>query len=169
MSANQQNPAAQLSSFLARFPPPMVTLATRCLSKLRRALPVSHQLVYNYSSSVVVAFGMSERGYEAIVALAVSPRWVRLYLDKSLPDPSGILEGAGAAVRSATITSASDLDRAEIKTLIKAAISRAGVELPRSGTARMIIKSASKRSATKRPATKKSASKKSASKRPAKA
>ena len=47
--------------------------------------PGSYQLVYDYTSSLMVAFSMSERGYEAIVTIAIFPRWVRLYFDKSLP------------------------------------------------------------------------------------
>src|SRR5262249_1408965 len=53
---------------------------------------------------------MSERGYEAIVAIAIFPRWVRLYFDKSLPDPKGLLEGSDAKVRSVTLKAALDLD-----------------------------------------------------------
>jgi hypothetical protein len=69
--------------------------------KLRRAFPGSYQLVYDYSNSLVVAFSMSERGHEAIVAMA--PRWARLYFDKSLPNPEGLLEGSGTKVRSVTL------------------------------------------------------------------
>ena len=87
MNARQPSPNAQLSAFLSRFPPEIVALVKRCLPKLRRAFPGSYQLVYQYSNSLVVAFGMSDRGYEAIVAIAIFPRCVRLYFDKSLPDP----------------------------------------------------------------------------------
>ena len=72
------SPNAQFSAFLSRFPPEIVALVKRCLPKLRRAFPGSTQLVYDYPNSLVVAFGMSERGYEAIVAIAIFPRWVRL-------------------------------------------------------------------------------------------
>src|SRR5687768_7513520 len=92
MTARQPGPNAQFSALLSRFPPEIVALVKRCLPKLRRAVACSYQLVYDYSNSVVVAFGMSERGYEAIVAIAVFPRSVRLYFDKSLPDPNGRLE-----------------------------------------------------------------------------
>src|SRR4051794_5714930 len=102
-------PSAQLSAFLSRFPDEIVALVKRCLPKLRRAIPCSHELVYNYANSVVVAFGMSERGYEAIVAVAIFPNAVRLYLDKSLPDPKGLLQGSGGKVRSVTIKAASEL------------------------------------------------------------
>ncbi len=144
MNPRSPTPSAQLAAFLSRFPPETVALAKRTLLRLRRTLPGSTQIVYDYTKSVVVAFSMSDRGYEAIVALAVEPSRVRLYLDKSLPDPKGLLEGAGTKVRSVTLEAASDLDHADIKALIRAAIKHAGATLPRSGKSRMIIKSGSK-------------------------
>src|SRR5262245_35301390 len=88
---------------------------------------------------------MSERGYEAIVAIAVFPRWVRLYFDKSLPDPKGLLEGSGGKVRSVTLKAASDLDHGDIQGLIQAAIKHSGVTFPRARRTRMVIKSVSKK------------------------
>jgi hypothetical protein len=144
VNARQPSPNAQFSAFLSRFPPEIVALVKRCLPKLRRAFPGSCQLVYDYSSSLVVAFGMSERGYEAIVAMAIFPRWVRLYFDKSLPDPKGLLEGSGSKVRSVTVKAASELDHGDIRALIEAAIEHSGVTFPRTRSTRMIIKSESK-------------------------
>ncbi len=150
MSARQTSPNAQFSALLSRFSPEIVALVERCLPKLRRAFPGSTQLVYNYSNSLVVAFGMSERGYEAIVALAVYPRWVRLYLDKSLPDPGGLLEGSGTKVHSVALKAASQLDHGDIHALIQAAIKHSGVTFPKSRSTRIVIKSSSKKRSPKR-------------------
>ena len=128
---------------LSRFPPEIVALVKRCLPKLRRAFPGSYQLVYAYTRSLVVAFSMSERGYEAIVSIAIFPRWVRLYFDKSLPDPKGLLQGSGTKVRSVTLKAASDLDHGDIHALVKAAIKHSGATFPRIRTSRMVIKSES--------------------------
>jgi len=143
VTARQPSANAQFSAFLSRFPPEIVALVKRCLPKLRRALPGSYQLVYDYSNSLVVAFGLSERGYEAIVAIAVFPGSVRLYFDKSLPDPEGLLEGSGAKVRSVTVKAASDLDHGGIRALIEAAIKRSGATGPHTRSTRMVIKSGS--------------------------
>jgi len=88
---------------------------------------------------------MSERGYEAVVALAIFPRWVKLYFDKSLPDPKGLLEGTGTKVRSVIIKAASDLDHGDIHELIRAAIKHSGVTFPSTRSTQMIIKSESKK------------------------
>lgn len=146
MSTREPNASAQLTKFLSRFPTDVATLAKRCLPKLRRALPGCNQLVYDYAASLVVSFGVSDRGYEAIVALAVQKDRVRLYVDKNTPDPEGLLEGAGGKVRSVTLASAAQLDRGAVHELMQAAIERAGVALPRTGKTRTIVKSdASKR------------------------
>src|SRR5215813_8102825 len=137
MTTRQLSPNAQFSAFLSRFPPEIVALVKRCLPKLRRAFPGSYELVYDYSNSVVVAFGMSERGYEAIVAVAIFPHRVLLYFDKTLPDPKGLLEGSGTKVRSVSLKSASDLDSGDIRALITAAIKHSGVAFPRNGSTRM--------------------------------
>jgi len=145
VTARQHSPNAQFSAFLSRFPAEIVALVKRCLPKLRRAFPVSHELVYDYSHSLVVSFSMSARGYEAIVAMAIRPSGVRLYFDKSLPDPKGLLEGSGGKVRSITIKAASDLDHGDLQALIKAAIEHSGVTFPRTRSTRMVIKSESKK------------------------
>ncbi|MEO7359357.1 MAG: hypothetical protein ABI120_03450 [Gemmatimonadaceae bacterium] len=125
------------------------------LPKLRRAFPGANEIVYDYAKSVVVSFSMSERGYEAIVSLAIFPDAVRLYFDKSLPDPKRLLEGIGTKVRSVIIKDASDLDDGDIHTLIVAAITHSGVTFARTTSTRstgMSIKTDStKRKARNRP------------------
>lgn len=145
MTARQPSPSAQFAKLLSRFPPEIVALVKRSMPKLRRAFPGSIQLVYDYTNSVVVSFSMSERGYEGLVGIAIFPRGIRLYFDKSLPDPKGLLEGAGSKLRSVTLNAASELDHGDIRDLIKAAIKHSGVKFPRTGSNRMVIKSGSKK------------------------
>jgi hypothetical protein len=149
MASRKPSPNAQLSAFLSRFSPEIVGLVKRCLPKIRRAIPCSYQLIYEYSNSLVVAFSMSERGYEAIVAIAIFPRGIRLYFDKSLPDPKRLLKGSGTKVRSLTIKAASDLDHADIQALFKAAIKRSGVTFSKTRSTHMIVKSASTKPSSK--------------------
>ena len=150
MTARQPSPSAQFAAFLSRFPPEIVALVKRSMPKLRRAFPGANQIVYDYSHSVVVSFSMSERGYEAIVAMAILPQGVRLYFDKSLPDPKGLLEGSGGKVRSVALKAASDLDHGDIHALVQAAIKHSGVTFPRTRSNPMIIQSESKKKTPKR-------------------
>jgi hypothetical protein len=142
------SPSSQFSALLSRFGPETIALVKQYLPRIRRAVPCTHEIVYAYPHSVVVSFSMSERGYEGIVTIAIKADELRLYFSRDLPDPKGLLEGSGGKVRFVTINDASDLDRAEIKALFKAAIAlhkRAVATIPRSGSPRMIIKSASKK------------------------
>ena len=149
MTAAQPTPEAQFSALLSRFPSGIVALVNQSLLKLRRALPGTYELVYDYSESLVVSYSMSGRGYEATVAVAIFPTLVRLYFDKSVPDPKGLLEGDGSKVRSVILESASELDHGDIKALLEAAIEHSGVTFPRTGATRMVIKSSKKRAAKK--------------------
>lgn len=143
MPTAQPSPAARFAELLSRFPPEIVALTKKCMPKVRRVLPGAIELVYDYSKSVVVSFSMSGKGYEGILALAIYADKVQLYFGagKSLPDPKGLLQGSGSLVRSLTLASASDLDHADVRALIDAAIAQAGVTLPGAGRARMIIMS----------------------------
>jgi hypothetical protein len=144
MSLPPLTPSAQFSTFLARFPPEIIALAKRCLAKLRRSFPGAHQLVYDYPSSLLVAFAMSERGYDAIVSVAVLPREVRLYFRRSLPDPKKLLSGSGTKVRSVAVRNAAALNHKDIAALLKSAIRHSGFTAARTRSTTMIIKSGAK-------------------------
>lgn len=152
MTDRQPGPKAQLSAFLTRFPPSIVSLAKRCLTKLGRSFPGATQLVYSYRHSVVVAFGTSERGAEATVALAIYPECVRLYFGagKSLPDPHGRLEGSATKVRYVSLKAASDLDHRDLRALFAAALQHSGATYSSARDSRMVIKSGSKAKAKPR-------------------
>jgi hypothetical protein len=139
-----------VSVSLTRFPAAIVALAKQCRTKLRKAFPVAFELVYDYRHSLILSYGMTDRGIEAIVALAIAPHEIRLYFDKSLPDPDGVLEGKGSRVRSAVISSSVDLDRGPIRALIDAAIANAGDALPHPGVMQTIVKSDPKKQQAKR-------------------
>lgn len=157
MNERQPSAKAQFSALLSRFSPEIVAFAKRCMPKLRRAIPRSNELVYEYNHSVVVGYGLSEHGHEAIAALAIYPQWIRLYFHggKFLPDPESRLQGA-AGVRYVTLEAVKDIDDPYIKALFKAAIGRSGVKVPRTGSGRMIIKSVAKKKAKKKPKKKSS-------------
>lgn len=167
MTESDPSPPEQFAEFVSRFPPEIIALVKRCMPKLCRALPGSNQIVYDYTKSVVVSFSMTERGYEAIVAVAIFPDGVRLYFDKSISDPKRLLQGSGGKVRSVTLKSAAELDRGDIHELLKAAIKHSGATFPKTGTNRMIIQSEAKKKKSRKGETakSKSAASKSAAKK----
>lgn len=144
-------------------------MAKQCLLELHREFPGCNQIVYEYSHSVVVGLGRSDRGYEATVCLAIYPDELRLYFNdgKELPDPARRLQGSGSKVRFVVLESAGDLGHPEIGALMTAARERAGGTFEPNGGTRTILKATSKQKATKQKATKKAPAKATPTKKPA--
>ena len=146
-------PAAQLASFLGRFNPEIAALARKSIARLRKRLPGATVLVYDNYNALAVGFGPNERTSEAILSIAVWPRWVSLFFlrGKGLADPRKILKGSGSRVRHVVLESATDLDQPAIRALIAAALVRSQVKIPARGGA-LIIKSISAKQRPRRPA-----------------
>ena len=147
------SPKAQLSSFLAKYEPAVRAVARTALRKLGTAVPGSIQLVYDNYNALAIGFSPTERASDAVLSIAVYPRWVSLFFLQAigLPDPSGLLKGSGKKVRHIVLGSASDLDRPEIQALITAALSRATVRFAPHALSRLVIKSISAKQRPRRP------------------
>ena len=141
-------PAIQLRSFLAKYDPKIAAEAKRALTKIRTLVPGATELVYDNYNALVVGFGPSERASDAVLSLAVFPRWVTLCFIQNgpdIPDPDRKLRGSGNVVRSLRLASADDLDKPTVKRLIREALKLADVPIQKSATRRMVIKSVSKK------------------------
>ena len=139
-----KTPKAQLGGFLAKFSPEVRAVAAAALAKLRRRLPGSMELVYDNYNALAIGFGPSDRTSEAIVSIAVYPRWVGLFFLQSgtkLPDPQGLLKGTGTKVRHIVLESAEDLDQKGIQALMKEALARASKSIDPKARSRILIKS----------------------------
>ena len=146
-------PQAQFRAFLAKYEPAVAAEARRALTKTRALVPGAVELVYDNYNALVVGFGPSERASEAVLSLAIFPRWVTLCFIQNgpdIPDPERLLKGSGNVVRHVRLASAEDLDKPAIKTLIREALKLANVAIKKSATRRMIIKSVSKKQRPRR-------------------
>ena len=147
-------PEAQLEGFLVKYTPEVAAEARDALARARRLVPGAVEMVYDNYNALVIGFGPSERASEAVVSLAVFPRWVTLcFLQNgpSLPDPGGLLKGAGKVVRHIVLESAADLEKPAIRTLIESALSGASVPIDRTCRGRLVIKSISAKQRPRRP------------------
>ena len=147
-------PQSQLSHFLAKYTPAMVKASKASLLRLRRQVPGAVELVYDNYNALVIGFGPSERASEAVLSLALMPRWVTLCFlqgGPALPDPQGLLRGSGTTVRNIRLASAQDLEKPAIRTLIRVALDRAKVPIDPAGTRRLVIKSISGKQRPRRP------------------
>jgi len=148
------SPQIQLNRFLAKYTPAMVKASKASMARLRLQVPGAVELVYDNYNALVIGFGPSERASEAVLSLALMPRWVTLCFlqgGPKLPDPNGLLRGSGTTVRNVRLASPADLDTPAVRALIRTALARAKVPIEATGRRRMIIKSISAKQRPRRP------------------
>ncbi|HEX6377018.1 MAG TPA: DUF1801 domain-containing protein [Allosphingosinicella sp.] len=143
----------QLDMFLARFTPEMEALAHALIGRMRARLPGAAILVYDNYNAVATGFGPTGKASQAVLSLAVFPRWVTLHFlnGAGLPDPGGILRGAGSRVRHVRIHDPHALDDPSIEALIAAAVARSQPPFDAAAGQRLMIKSISAKQRPRRP------------------
>jgi hypothetical protein len=78
----------QLAGFIARFSPDVARVARAARAKIRKQLPGAFELVYDNYNALALAFGPTDRASDAILSIALYPRWVSLFFARGakLPD-----------------------------------------------------------------------------------
>ena len=136
----------QLETFLRKYDPAVAAEAKKSLAKLRKLIPNAVEMVYDNYNALVIGFCPGMRPSEAIVSIAVMPRWVSLcFLQaKGLLDPEKRLEGKGNVARHIKMKSgAVTLDEPGVRALIEQALKRAKVPIPAGQKRQFIIRSVS--------------------------
>jgi hypothetical protein len=143
----------QLDGFLDKFLPETAALARALLEKMKARVPGATILVYDNYNALAIGFAPGEKAGEAILSLAVMPRWVTLCLleGAGLPDPHGLLRGEGSRVRHVRLHSAEALDDPRIDALIGEALARARRPIDPAAPPRLIVKSISAKQRPRRP------------------
>lgn len=146
--------ANQLDEFLSKFTLEIAGLAKAALGKMRKRLPGAVEMVYDNYNALVVGFGPTERASEALLSIAVYPRWLNLFFlyGKDLRDPEKLLKGSGNQVRSIRIESAGTLDDPAVDDLIAQALERAAVPFDFSQKRKLIIRAIAEKQRPRRPA-----------------
>jgi hypothetical protein len=132
----------ELDRIIAKQSPEMASLTRKVLTKMRARLPGATELVYDKKRSLVIGFCPDDRASHAINSIATYTKWLNLYFFEgdNLPDPDGLLQGSGVAVRHIRITDAKDLDRPAVKALMAAARKAADPPLNPKARRRVIIR-----------------------------
>ena len=145
--------AAEVARFIARYDPAVARLARAARAVLRKRLPTAVELVYDNYQFLALGFCSTERASDCIVSLAVSPKGVALsfYRGASLPDPDGILLGAGNQNRFVRLESAATLATRPVAALVRAAVAQARTPLPETGRGYTVVKSISAKQRPRRP------------------
>ena len=146
--------ARQIASFLAKYDPKIEADARASRTRLRKMIPGGTEFVYDNYNALVFGFGPSERPSEAVVSLAIMPRWVTLCFLKGakLRDPKKLLSGTGNIVRSIHLSSPRHLEDGDIRDLINQSIEAARPAFTgRPGKQQTVVKSISVKQRPRRP------------------
>lgn len=138
--------ARQIASFLAKYDPKIAADARASRTRLRKMIPGGIEFIYDNYNALVFGFGPTERPSEAVLSLAIMPRWVTLCFLKGakLRDRKKLLKGSGNIVRNIHLSSPSHLEDRDVRDLIDQAIAAARPGFAgKPGKQRTVIKSIS--------------------------
>jgi len=92
-----RTPEQRLAAFIAKFDSKNQALIRSVRRALRRRLPTANELVWDNYNFFVIGYSATERPSDSVVSIAAAANGVGLsfYRGATLPDPQGILEGAG--------------------------------------------------------------------------
>jgi hypothetical protein len=147
-------PARQWAAFLSKYDPAIAARAKAAVAQLRKYVPGAVELVYDNYNALVVGFGPSERASEAVLSIALYPRWVTLFFLQGarLDDPARRLKGAGTRVRHIVVSDVAILDEPAVRGLIGQAVTTAPRPIDAEARRRMVIRSVSAQQRPRRPA-----------------
>ena len=144
----------QLAGFIAKFEQPMQRLIRAARKRMRARLSGASELVYDNYNFLVIGYAPGERASEAIFSLAAQAKGLTLFFlqGASVPDPRGLLRGAGKVVRSIRLETVEVLDTPEVRTLMDAALARARVPISQASKHRLMIRAVSAKQRPRRAA-----------------
>lgn len=137
-------PEAQVRAGIARLDPKNQILFRSVRAAIRKRFSTANELAYDYRHAFVIGYSPTDRGIDAIVAIAARADGVFLYFSQGpkLPDPKRILRGSGKQTRFVQVETVSQLADPDVETFIAATIDQAKVPLAAKGKGRLIFKSA---------------------------
>ncbi len=143
LSCADVTPARLLAAGIAEFSADIAALVRRIYPRIRRLLPGAQVLVYDNYNALAIGFGPTDKASDAILSIAVYPRWVNLYFlqGAKLPDPRQRLRGGGRVGRFVRIEDEATLDDPAVAALIAAAMRHARVPFDSDQPSRVMIKS----------------------------
>src|SRR4051812_26114566 len=143
----------QLDGFIDKFTPEVAALSRALLAKAKARIPGATIMVYDNYNALAIGFGPSEKAGQAILSLAVMPRWVTLCFlwGVRLSDPHKLLNGSGSRVRHVRLLTEEAVDDPRVQALLAEALQRADVPIHPAADGRLIIKSVSAKQRRRRP------------------
>ncbi|MEO7355260.1 MAG: hypothetical protein ABIZ70_13025 [Gemmatimonadales bacterium] len=146
-AAERRVAEAQVDELLARLAPGHESLISATRKWVQKRLPSAYELVYEYTSWLVISYSPNEHGYEGVLAIRASASGVALHFShgKELPDPEKLLQGTGKLTRSIPLEAASMLARPAVARLADEAIARNTVPFAAAGRGPLVVRPAAKK------------------------
>lgn len=143
----------QLDSFVDKFTPEVAVLTRQLFAKMKARVPGAVIMVYDNYNALAIGFGPTDRAGQAVLSLAVMPRWVTLCFLRGvgLPDPHHLLNGSGNQVRHVRLHTPEAFDDPRVQDLIAAALERSEPPIDAAREHELIIKSISAKQRPRRP------------------
>jgi hypothetical protein len=143
----------QLDGFIDKFTPEVAALTRALLNKAKARVPGATIMVYDNYNALAIGFGPTDRAGQAVLSLAVMPRWVTLCFLRGvgLPDPHGLLNGTGNQVRHVQLHTPEAFDNPAVQDLLTAAFARCEPPIDPAREHQLIIKSVSAKQRPRRP------------------
>ena len=116
-------PPAALVEFLKPYDRAVQKLALDLRQLVLEELAPCHENIYDAYSAVAIGYGPTDRLSDGIFHIAVYAKGANLGFNQgaTLPDPDGILEGAGKQIRHIKIRTPSDLARPAVRAYVQRA------------------------------------------------
>jgi hypothetical protein len=143
----------QLDIFIDKFTPHVAALTRALLAKMKARIPGAQILVYDNYNALAIGFCRNDKAGQAILSLAVMPKWVTLCFlwGKSLSDPHNLLKGEGTRVRHIRLHTPEALDDPNIEALIAEALATTDWPIDPTEPQRLIVKSVLAKQRPRRP------------------
>ena len=153
MKKNERAVIVELNRFMDCYTPEIASLAKESFERLRRLVPGAHILIYDNYNALVVGFGPGDKASEAIMSIALYPRWISLFFlqGSGLTDPDGLLKGTGGQVRHLILRNSQTLEEPAVIALIDEALKRAKKTIDPSSDGIVEVRSISENQRPRRP------------------
>jgi hypothetical protein len=144
-------PDPQLLAFLEAYERPIADLALALREIILEEVPDASESIYQVYT-VAIWFGFSGKMKDMFCYIATSARHINLGFPRgsTLPDPNGVLEGDGKAMRHIKFASQRDLERPFVRRYIRASIEQLGDAASKGGTGKSMVKNSGKKTSVKK-------------------
>jgi hypothetical protein len=138
----ERPPDPQLVGFLEAYDRPIVDLALALREIILEEVPRASEAIYQVYT-VAIWFGFSDKMKDMFCFITTNARHINLGFPRgsTLPDPNGVLEGEGKAMRHIKFASQSDLERSFVRRYIRASVDQLGEAVAAAGTGKSVVKS----------------------------